>query len=159
MPKKKSSSRFKNLPHSLYCEKCDVSIVCPKQSGNHESEENGEPANETGEAANVTGEEPNETSQEDEEILRKDKGPFDISSLTMEEKCDIVKSVFLSEAISISEDMKRAALTPEMTISQIASLDMTNWLMSRHPLLLAVSEGLSKVKNHTGLWVLSKKYF
>ena len=70
---------------------------------------------------------------------------IEINNLTMEEKCDLMRNVLLSEAISIFEDFKEATLDPKMTISQIAAMDMENWLISRHPLLLAISDGLSKV--------------
>ena len=39
MPRK-GKGKSKNLPHRLYCDRCDISIPCPKKVGDHE--ENGE---------------------------------------------------------------------------------------------------------------------
>ena len=38
--KKGSCSKSKHLPHRLYCDRCDISILCPKKVGDHK--ENGE---------------------------------------------------------------------------------------------------------------------
>ena len=51
------------------------------------------------------------------------------------------------------KDEKEAPLQPEQNIKDIAAMNMEKWLSSRHPLLLAICEGLSK-----GCTERSKRY-
>ena len=169
MPKKKKGN-LGNLPHKLYCEFCDLSIPCPRKVAEdeevcqikikqeddtvYESEKqqnDAEAALDISILHPITKEVgkpevkrvPCDINQENDQCDR--KNPIDISQFSMEEKCELVRNLLLSEATAIYQDQEKATLKPEMTISDIAKLDINTWLASRHPLLIALCDGLSKV--------------
>ena len=37
---KKVQSQLRNLPHKLYCERCDISIMCPKRKADDATDQN-----------------------------------------------------------------------------------------------------------------------
>ena len=179
MPRKRSSAKIKsiarNLPHELYCERCDISVTCPRveqildvAGGKSDGESDKEVVleeeiKEKDEQDNLGGLSKEEVKNDDntatssasleKQEQHKNK---DIWQLNMEEKCDLVKNILLSEAVSIYHDQKEATLEPDCTISQIAAKDMTSWIASRHPLLLAISDGLSKVMDTLNLTIKIK---
>ena len=63
----------------------------------------------------------------------------------LEDKCDFIKAVILSETEKLKLSCDKSTLNPSSTVSDISRLKPTDWLASVHPLLISLGDAFSKV--------------
>ena len=143
MPRKNSTSKrsslLQNLPHQLYCERCDISITCPKRVEQKDIIDGAGVENNCDrekDEEQLDMEEPNKKQREgklsdifqlDMEGQDKEKLKYkDMSQLDLEEKCDLVKNILLSEAKSIFHDQEKATLKPDIGTTKSLGCDAVN---------------------------------
>ena len=138
---KKASVYLKNLPHKLNCDRCNISVLCPKVIKTV-------PECESETIINVLSKDSctQTTDSSFSNLITSDSLPALIAKMNLKTKSLLLSLILKSEAKTLWIDQENACLSPtNITLSAIASVDPDEWLKQRHPLLLALAFGLSTV--------------
>ena len=145
--KKQSSAqkeaRMKNLPHWILCERCDLSVQCPRKD--NPDIDYSQVKVETVDTCFQT--EHEGLSEDRISVVDKLSNDNFLVGLTLENKCKIITEILASEITSINQDAAIAKTKVNSTIEDIAKVDPNDWYNGRHPLLKSICDGLSQIND------------
>ena len=133
---KKVSVFLKNLPHKLRCDRCEISMVCPKVIKEYSSVETQVGAEDMSAKTETIMDDSKPTKMSLEAI---------VEALDLRNKAALLSLLLKSEAKNLWIDQENACLPPSVSLPVISSVDPDEWLQQRHPLLLAMAFALSTV--------------
>ena len=122
----------KNLNHFLSCDRCGFdNLPCPRNVQSKDPQVDKET-------------QCSEENKTESTSINSDIFP-EVSSMSMDKKCALLREILRSEKISIKEDKKLSELPENATIDLIATADFQQWYENRNPLMRAIGDEFAQV--------------